>query len=734
MKKIENILPFLLLFILILLMIGFSFVSKFIDEQSAIQLYSHPIVIGLWGALTISSIYLILKQKLYHTSSSFLFHVSFVLILLGALLTHLTSYKGTLHLREKESSCIVTNPMQDERQLPFSIQLESFKIIPYPGTQTAADYQSTISINNDTSTITISMNHIFEKDGYRFYQSSYDEDLKGSFLMVSYDKWGVRITYTGYLLLLFSMLFILFDRNSRFHQLLHHSIWKSLLFIGIFLNTGECKAEERIARTIDKTTADAFGNLLIEYQERITTMEVYATDFTKKLTGKSQYKGLSSVQVLFGWIFNPEEWQYEPMIKIKNKQDKDLLGITGYARFVDFFNEHKQYKVQIAEIEGLRKGMSDKRRKELSKLDEKAEIIAMLESGATLRIFPVDSKQGCHLIAPTDTLNIVSLDEQNALLIRNFFSLCYQAYKEGEDCTQWINKLQKLQTSKLGNATPSWLQLKAEHLYLHTNWLPICSYITLTVGILSFLLLCVHLIRSSKKWKERPFVIFLLFSLLYLTYCISLRIIISGRLPFSNGHETLLSIAWLAQTLALIGSRKSKIFLPVGILVSGFALLSASLSDMDPKITPLMPVLNSPLLSIHVSLMMISYTLAGFVTLISIASILIHLFSSNSEVEERFLLLNKLLLYPTVFSMTAGVFMGAVWANISWGDYWTWDPKETWALITMLLYSFVFHITFIPPLRKAFHVHIFLFVTFISLLITYFGVNYYFGGMHSYGG
>lgn len=727
--------PFSLLLLLILIMAAFTIVGRSMEEESAIQLYSHPLVISIWGALVISSLYIIMKRKLHRIKSSFLFHISFLLILAGALTTHITSYKGNIHLRENESSDKIYSATQGERQLPFSLRLKSFEIIPYQGTHTAADFRSTLQLNSDTTDIHISMNRIFEREGYRFYQHSYDQDQKGTILMVSYDKWGVRLTYTGYLLLLVSILSILLDKNSRFRQLLHHPVWKSLILAGaLWGNYEESQAAHQLPQTIDPATAEAMGNLLIEYQDRITTVEVYATDFTKKLTGKSHYHGLSATQVLFGWIFNPEEWQYEPMIKIKNSQDRELLGITGRARFVDFFNSKKQYKIKLAEIEGLRNGMGDKRRKELAKLDEKAEIIAMLESGVTLKIFPVQSKQGYHLIAPTDTAEIASVDEQNAMLIKNFFSLCYQSHKEGEDCVPWIEKLHHLQQNKLGEAAPSTLQLKAEHLYIHTNKTAIYSYIVLTVGILAFILLCIHLFHPNKRWNEKPFLLFIILSLLYLTYCITLRMIISGRLPFSNGHETLLTIGWLSQALAIIGNRKLKVCLPVGILVSGFALLASSLSDMDPKITPLMPVLNSPLLSIHVSLMMISYTLAGFITLISFAAILTHLIRTNDEVEERFLILNKLLLYPTLFTMTIGIFTGAIWANVSWGDYWAWDPKETWALITLLLYSFAFHASLIPPLQKSINMHLFLFFAFISLLVTYFGVNYFFGGMHSYGG
>lgn len=161
-------------------------------------------------------------------------------------------------------------------------------------------------------------------------------------------------------------------------------------------------------------------------------------------------------------------------------------------------------------------------------------------------------------------------------------------------------------------------------------------------------------------------------------------------------------------------------------LLSGFALLVSYLGQMNPQITPLMPVLVSPWLSTHVSLIMMSYALFAFMMLNGILALCLR------RSARMLMLLSRLLLYPAVFFLGAGIFLGAVWANASWGRYWAWDPKEVWALITFMVYGAAFHARSLRIFRSPLFFHIYMIVAFLTVLMTYFGVNYILGGMHSY--
>lgn len=732
MRLSKKNIPFIFLILTVISLIVCSFLSRSSIELIKNSLYTSPIMIALWAATAITALYSLLSQKLFSRNKpSFLIHLSLILILAGALTTHLTSTRGHISIPKGETVNFFYNSIEKARlQLPFSITLDDFEIIYYEGTNTPADYRSTLTIDKEgeKKTVTISMNKIYESDGYRIFQSSYTPDHLASSFIINYDRWGVNLTYTGYFLFLISMIALFFHSNSLFRSLLKNPLWKTFIIILVCSLPSQSKAT---AKTLSVADAKQFGELFIQHQDRISTIDAFATDFTKKLYGKSSYNGLSATQVLCGWIFNPQEWQYEPMIKIKDKEDQKLLGTTNMARFIDFFTADQKYKIQLAQIDCIRKNGDDAVMKRLKKLDEKAELIAMLENGNFMKIFPIIQNDKCRLVSPADSA-ISNIAKEDSLLLNHFFSLLYESYQKEEPCGEWIAKFKSYQLKQLGDAAPSVVQQKAEKLYLQFNYTAICSYITLTIGILAFILLCIHLYNPQKRWNDKPFFYFLIGCTLYLTFIIVLRSIVAERLPFSNGHETLLLIAWIAQFTALFSHHKFKIILPVGILISGFALLASSLSDMDPQITPLMPVLNSPLLSIHVSLMMISYTFAGFIALISIASLILHALKGENAAEERFMLLNQLLLYPTLFCMSIGIFIGSIWANVSWGDYWSWDPKETWALISMLIYAIPLHGTQIRFLNKPLYFHLYLSLALISILTTYFGVNYYFGGMHSY--
>lgn len=725
-NHIQRLVPFILLGCVILYLIVASLFEGISSYTSA------PFMI-LWSLLGATSIAFIFKKRLWYRRAVFAIHAAFFFILVGALVTHLTGFSGQMHLREGEiSDQLLSEESESPNTLPFSIRLERFTIITYPGTDTPADFQSEITLidkEGETQT-TISMNKIAKKEGYRLFQQSYDPDGKGSVLMVSYDQWGVRITYLGYLLLLIGMLLSLFDSQSNFRKALKSDVLKSGMFVLLICLLPSHSISAK-SKTLSPQEAEAFGEILVQYQDRITTLSCLATDFTKKITGKDHYEEYSATQVLAGWLFSREEWQFENMFKVKGKEERQMIGAqSDKVRFVDFFEANGDYKLRKHYLSMGQKDLNAPGMKHLKRLDEKVELIHMLQSGAMLTIFPAQGEHGTQLFSPRNYPH-QTFSSEDSLIINHFLPLLYESYSQGEDCTNWIKGFIKFQREKLGENAPSHWTTQAEQLYLGIDKIPLCSYVLLFLGILS--LVSLFLKKGAGKIQQIGLAGLLLLWI-YLTVIIILRCVVSHRLPLSNGHETLLCIAWMAQTFALTMRRKWNIVLQLGLLASGFALLTASLSDKDPQITPLMPVLNSPLLSIHVSLMMIAYTLLFFVTLSSFIALLSYWVSKDKRRLEHHQTLNTVILYPAIFCLTIGIFLGAIWANVSWGSYWSWDPKETWALISLLVYSFNFHTRSLPLFQKTIIHHLYQIIAFLFILITYFGVNYLFGGMHSYAG
>lgn len=623
---------------------------------------------ALWVCLALLSVIIITEKKLWRRTAVFMLHLSFLVILGGAATTFITGNEGVIHLRKGiPDNEYIVNGTGEIRRLPFQkIELESFHIDYYPGTQAPQDFVSQVCFYHDgeqKETATISMNNIFQYKGYRFFQSSFDPDQQGSVLSVSYDPWGTPLTYFGYGLLAVSMLLVLFSKNEEFRRLLRNPILRksTLLFLALFALTANNPLSARSIPTINEEKAEKLARMPIIYNDRVTPLSTLAHDFTQKLYGKSSYKGLCAEQVLYGWLQRPDVWKNEPMLKIKDAGLRQQLGIEGKnARLSDLFDGN-HYKLQAL----IEKGQESKAVREL---DEKVGIILMLTNGS--------------LIKPAK------------------------------------------------NAEVSERKISAEILYNNLPFAKILYMANLTMGLLTFLLLMMP--RRTTFYALLRIATFLLWaSFLFLLFGYCLRWYIGGRIPLGNGYETMLFLALSIMAFTLLMLRRFAYLIPFGFLLSGFTLLVAWLGEMNPQITPLMPVLKSPLLSTHVSVIMMSYALLAFMMLNGMMA-LIQQRRGNQQQVEQLTLLSRLMLYPAVFFLAAGIFLGAVWANVSWGKYWSWDPKEVWALITMMIYAVPFHQESLPFLRKPQWFHLYLILAFLTVLMTYFGVNYFLGGMHSY--
>lgn len=427
--------------------------------------------------------------------------------------------------------------------------------------------------------------------------------------------------------------------------------------------------------------------------------------------------------VLAGWFFFYDYWKEEPMIKIKGADAKALLGIDGkYARLTDLA-DHKGYKLE----EALRNEDGDNI-KNLYSANEKFNLISMLCTGSLLKIYPYSSDGSTPVwYSLADRLPGDMSYEEWAFVTGSMNYVAEKvAMRDDAQIIALLGKIRDYQIKNAGDVLPSATMFKAEKIYNTFNLNKPLAMFCMTLGILAFLVFCL----SERRLKCLRIVLLLLSAVIfaYLTFHIALRWYISGHVPLSNGFETMQFMAWSCLLLSFCLRKKFAFAQPFSLLICGFALLVSMMGEANPRITQLMPVLQSPLLSIHVMVIMISYTLFAFMMLNGIAALM----SRGKAKSEYLKTVSNIMLYPALFLLTAGIFIGAVWANVSWGRYWGWDPKEVWTLITMLIYSSGIHQGSIKWFRKTRNFHIFCILAFLSVLITYFGVNFILGGLHSY--
>lgn len=701
----------------------------------------------MWAVMAALGVFYIIKRKVKRASTLAL-HLSFIIILAGAMLTHISAKRGMIHLRigQPTDTYMAASDSQDgmgmqEEKLPFSLCLQNFEAKMHDGTQAVADYSSkfTVTDGNEKSEGQVSMNNIYSHRSYRFYQSSYDEDGKGSVLAINADPYGIPVTYTGYALLFISLIWMLIDPKASYRKLLASQLLKKgALMMLMLISMGNLQAAE----VLPKATAEKFGELNILYNDRICPVQTYALDFCKKIYGARSYKGLTAEQVLTGWIFYGDEWASEPFIKVKSGELKTAMNLPDYCSINQFFNKEMGGYIIGQYVQEYYNGAQDKFHQQAADIDGKIQLIMDLRRGVSLKVLPYTFPKNVRAtkenpfikvgtttwFSPSDRLP-KAVEHQHALYITNVFSLLYGDVKAGntERVNIFFDKMKKYQEVSGGNSLPSQTQYKAERINNAFPFATILFMVNLTLG---FIALFYTIYRMTKKRSFKALDIALPFllgiSFLALTFGLVLRWIISGNIPLSNGYESMLSVAWLVMLIALLMQFRIRIVMVFGFLLSGFFLLVSHINQMDPAIGQMMPVLNSPLLSIHVSIIMMSYALLSLTFICGIMGICMR--SHGEELQA----LSRLFLYPALTCMGFGIFIGAIWANVSWGNYWSWDSKETWALITFMIYAVVVHTQSLPIFRKPLTYHIYITLAFLSIVMTYFGVNYFLTGMHSY--
>ena len=687
----------------------------------------------IWTVLAIAGTIYIFRQRMFARPVRFVLHLAFVTILTGALTTHIFGLQGTTHVRlDEPANMAIASDGGQFIKLPFSIELNSFEIETYPGTQSPMDYVSRITFktDSDSATASVSMNKIAEYRNWRFYQSGYDPDGYGTYLSVSHDPAGIGITYVGYALLFLSMILMLLLPGEGFRQTLKRLANSKLTLAAIAFSTLLPLSAMAGTATVPRPVAADFGRLHTYNGSRICPVQTVARNFCIKLHGKSNYKGMSAEQVFVGWILNPSQWADEPMIKLKGEARNSIGSGRKYVSYNDLITNGSKLDNAVSDIFS---GKDVPGAKSWREADEKLNIIQMLLNGQMLKIFPHLADNQIVWYSSADNLPLDMPNDEWLFIKKSMDYVGELAFTHNYDSlTHIIGKIGQYQVKTAATVLPSTRRMKAEIIFNTLNLTKILAMALTTIGIICFFIFTIGLAR--RKPTNRPLAItlnvVLVATLIYNLTAISLRGYIGGHLPLSNGTETMQFMSACAMVLTLCMQRRFALILPFGYIISGLTLMVSMMGESNPQITHLMPVLASPLLSIHVCVLMLAYTLLAFLMLNGIAVLIIG--RNNAEQIETLYVVCRLMLYPALFLLTAGIFIGAIWANQSWGRYWGWDPKEVWALITMLIYAMPLHASLFPRLQKPIVAHIFLIVAFLSVLITYFGVNFLLGGMHSY--
>ena len=737
-----------------LMMACATFIEKYqgTDVAKALVYYS-PLFILLHVLMVINFLFVTISKRLFSARrwGYALTHLSMMVILAGAFTTHLLSFDGILHLREGESSSVIlvkNGKSFTEHALPFSVKLKDFILTRYPGSSSPSSYESLLQLDVDGRKYDelVYMNHILDLKGYRFYQASYDPDEQGSILSVSYDVAGRRITYTGYFLLVVGLIGCIIGRGSRF-RMLNRKL--SAMSAFLLLMSVTASAQQSSVLSIPESHAVRFGMLPMQDRHgRIVPVSTFASEIVRKLHLSETTDGMSDEQILLNIVADPATWSTKPVIIIDNADiSARIAGGREIISYRDAFDEKGSYKYG-GFMENIYRMVPSARTatdKDMMKLDEKINILHQMFNYQLLRVFPVPGDSVSHRwIAAGDS--DVTLSDEARINILSLFNAYRSAVLSSSVSGVWteadraLEAIEQYQNKNLSGLVIHRDRISAEDTYNHLRLLSVSKRIYFIFGgillVLSLMAVGRKKILTIVKVMCTTMVIA---ALVMHALNIALRGYISGHVPWSNAYETMVLLSWLSVFGGLLFARRSFTAFALSVLLGGITLFVSGLNWMDPEITPLVPVLKSPWLMMHVATIMASYgffglsCMAATTNLISMAVI----GNKNNERITRSIslltIVNEMSLIVGLALLMTGIFLGAVWANESWGRYWSWDPKETWALITAVVYAAVLHLRWAE--RKAHHLrfNVLSQLSLLTVLMTYFGVNYLLSGMHSYG-
>lgn len=651
--------------------------------------------------------------------------------------------------------------------LPFSLHLNDFQLERYPGSTSPSSYASEVMILDgevDPWPFRIFMNNVLDYRGYRFYQSSYDSDELGTVLSINQDRPGTYMTYLGYFLLSLGMVWTLLAKGSRFQSLLIKLGKLNALILVLFLFLGMHPAafaqEIPKIHLIPEDQASAYGRLIVQDLDgRMKPLNTLAHEILRKIHGKSQLKIdqdegqiiLNSEQFLLAAQLDPETWTKIPILKIDAQKSFEIFEVLGkspspFISFADLVGEEGAYllSAQVEEVNQLKPSQRTEGHNELLKVDERFNIFYGVLIGDFLKIYPnrLDDNQTWFTAQQFNE----GFEEEDGIFVKNIGSMYLQALMEGLESGDWSQANETLSyidlyQRKAGEEVyPDQILIDAELLYTKINLGNRLFGVFWILGLLILVLGILQLFRDSKILEKMIRVGTLLTWAGWLTFTfhLGLRWFIAKHPPWSDGFEMLVFVAWGVLLFGLVFSTKSKFTIPLALLFSGTLLFVSFLDWLNPEITNLMPVLNSYWLKIHVAIIVSGYAPLALSAIIGLLCLFFLIFKPKDpqptwwKAQKELIAVNELSMTLGLFLLTIGTFLGGVWANESWGRYWAWDPKETWALISVVIYAIVLHLRLVPATRSALVFDLTSLWAFSSILMTSFGVNYYLSGLHSY--
>jgi len=743
------------LMLLFLLSLGAA-IATFVENDFGTATARFYVYNALWYETLLILTALNIIAVVYRTNmvlhvSRFAFHIAFVLILIGSGLTRYLGVDGVMKVRENGSATTIFSADKDrEIPLPFSVHLKAFELTRYYGSKSPSEYASTVRIvdGNTSFEDVISMNNTLSYKGYKFFQTFYDPDEKGTILSVTKDP-GVEVTYAGYALLFLGLLLNLFDPKSRFRTLtaqLKNATLVVLLFVSfqtpLFSQSAYIQTYLEAHRQNSLGVSERFGALVVQSRMgRMKPFDSLSKEVLYKLSGQSTLVDMNPTQVMLGMLSHPKVWKKVPMIQIKTPKLRTTLGLDAgkkLASFEDFF-EGSAYKLETDIQKALMMRPSERGTYEndVIKVDERLSIAFMVYYGSLFKIFPLPLDVNHTWLGFPEMFEKLQSEEGEALQRSSQAFIEALFAREYDKASLHVSTFETFAKSHGASIMPSPRHIQAELFFNKARFFERLTPAYLLLGLLLFGIAFVQVFKAdgiSKQLKKPLFyAVAVLFGLH--TFALLLRWYISGHAPMSDTYESIIYIAWSCLLFSMIFLRSSLFALAGSTVMAGIFMFVAHLGNIDPEITNLVPVLKSFWLSVHVSVITASY---GFLALgCALGFFTLFLFTckprdKSIQAIKQLGIINEVSLIIGLTLLVIGNFLGGIWANESWGRYWGWDPKETWAYISILVYAIILHVRLIPKWYSRYLFAVLSVLGFASILMTYFGVNFYLAGMHSY--
>ena len=634
-----------------------------------------------------------------------------------------------------------------ETIFPFSLKLNDFVLARYPGSNSPSSFESLVTLIDKEQGLNedhkIFMNNVLKHRGYRFYQSAYDPDEKGTILSVNQDVAGTTLTYLGYFLLFLGILLSIFNPKSHFYGLMKRAYAGTTLFVILLLGSLSLNAAE--PQPVSTAIAKEFAKVWVQgHDGRIKPFSTLAYEVVMKVSRSESVAGQTPEQAVLGMSARPQEWQTVEMIAISDEQIEARLGRTGgKASFNDFFDQQGNYK--LANDVQIAYGKKPAERKAFDnnviKVDDRLNVVYQVYHGDMFRFFPAINSADQTWYAPV-ALIPANFGSDSSRVINAFPKLLDAVRNGNQDLSlQSVSEIISYQQQYGSALIPGKTKQQLEILYNHINIFKDLSgwYVLLGFVLLGFFFHALFTGKALRKKAVNYVVIALFAGFLAHTIGLIVRGYVAGHMPWSDGYESMIYIAWAGMFAGLIFARRNPMVLAAAAILSGLTLFVAQMSWLNPEITNLVPVLKSYWLTIHVAIITASYGFVGVSAILGLINLIMSAFQ-NRENRHRIrttvaqlTTISEAAMILGLYFLTIGTFLGGIWANESWGRYWGWDPKETWSLVTILLYSFITHMRQIPGFKGWFAFNLAAVIGLLSVLMTYLGVNYYLSGLHSYG-